>query len=110
MNSCMYARMYVYLCICLLVCMLANDFINVKTPTCIFRISCLTGKLDFYGGYKFYRGSCLICLIRSYGTVFKLSQCYHSSEKHYVPPLEFDGGGKSFLFSDLGGLASLPSM
>jgi len=29
------------------------------------------GKLDFYWGYKFYRGSCLICLIlrlRSYGT------------------------------------------
>jgi len=30
------------------------------------------GKLDFYWGYKFYRGSCLSCLIRtrtcSYGT------------------------------------------
>jgi len=24
-----------------------------------------TGKLDFYWGNKFYRGSCLICLIRS---------------------------------------------
>ena len=40
MNSCMYARMYVYLCICTFVgvhaCMcvrLANDFINVKTET-----------------------------------------------------------------------------
>ena len=34
MNSCMYARMYVYLCICMLVSMrvrLAYDFINVKT-------------------------------------------------------------------------------
>jgi len=27
-----------------------------------------TGKLYFYWGYKFYWGSCLICLIRSYGT------------------------------------------
>jgi len=30
-----------------------------------------TGMLDFYWGYKFYRGSCLICLIRiirSYST------------------------------------------
>src|SRR6218665_3758445 len=25
-------------------------------------------KLDFYSDYKFYRGSCLICLIHSYGT------------------------------------------
>jgi len=27
-----------------------------------------TGKLDFNLGYKFYRGSCFICLIRSNGT------------------------------------------
>src|SRR6218665_3531384 len=66
-----------------------------------------TGKLYFFSDYKFYRGSCLICLIRSYGTAGELSRCYHSSEKNYVglPPFEFGGLNPSFVICGL----SLPS-
>jgi len=46
---------------------LTNDFINVNTETklliCCEEISTFYGNLDFYWGYKFDRGSCLICLI-----------------------------------------------
>src|SRR6218665_1702862 len=75
MNSCMYARMYVYLCICMLVCMrvrLSNDFINVKTETklliCCEEIHLPTfyRQARFLLRQKFYRGRCLVCLIRSY--------------------------------------------
>jgi len=59
----------VHACMCV---HLANDLINIKTETeqwiCCEEVYLLVLKLDFYWGYKFYRGSCLICLIRSNGT------------------------------------------
>src|SRR6218665_607307 len=82
-----------------------------------------TGKLDLYSDYKFYRGSCLICLIRSYGMEWIwITHCLRTradqtralpvnyksvlqlEQKNYVRPLEF-GGAKSFIFRGLGGLA-----
>src|SRR6218665_3674996 len=69
MNVCisLYTYVGVHACTCMCV-RLANDFINVKTKTKYFlrKYLLFTGKLDFYSDCKFYRGSCLICLIRSY--------------------------------------------
>src|SRR6218665_2292191 len=83
MNSCMYARMYVHLCICILVCMHVCVYVwrmtlskSKRKQSSLFVVRKylrFTGKLDlakyqldFYSGYKFYRGSCLICLIYMY--------------------------------------------
>src|SRR6218665_2675369 len=78
MNSCIYARMYVYFCMCMLVCMHACVYVwrmtlsmskrKQNSSFVVRKYLPFTGKLDFYSDYKFYRGSCLICLIRSYGT------------------------------------------
>src|SRR6218665_1753328 len=101
----MHVCMNVHVCISLrmLVCMhvcvcLANDCINVKTETkvyllCTRKFLLFTSKLDFYSDCKFYRGSCLICLIRtcSYGTTGYLSQCYNSSKKIMYDP--WNSGG-----------------
>src|SRR6218665_4105716 len=65
-----------------------------------------TGKLDLYSDYKFYRGSCLICRIRSYGTAGQLSQCYNSSKKIMYDPWTLAGLNPSF-FVIWGGLVPL---
>jgi len=74
-NVCIFLYMYVGVHACMCV-RLANDFINVKTESkrnqnnwsVVRKYLSFTGKLDFYWGKQIYWGSCLICLIHSYGT------------------------------------------
>jgi len=46
-----------------------------------------TGKLDFYWGCRFYRGSCLICLIRAAALPVNSVSVTTRAKKNYVPPL-----------------------
>ena len=118
MNSCMYAIIYisVYVCwcaacigLCVYVWRMTLSMWKRKQNSwfVVRKYLLLTGKLDFYLGYKFYRCSCLICLIRSYGTDAILNISSQNSltvnsvsvttpAKNYVPPLEFGGLNPSF--------------
>src|SRR6218665_3069647 len=117
----MYEFMHVCMCVCISLytyvgvhaCMcvhvrLADDFINVNTEKnslfVVKKYLLFIGTLDFYSDYKFYRGSYLICLIRSYVRHCRLTKSVLQIEqKNYVRHLKF-GGAKSFLFVIWGGL------
>src|SRR6218665_3578704 len=98
MNVCisLYTYVGVHACMCV---RLAKDFMGVNTEKnslfVVRKYLLFTGKLDFYSDYKFYRGSCLICLIRSYGTAAESagypSQCYNSSKQNMYDPWNLGG-------------------
>src|SRR6218665_2794840 len=103
----LYTYVGVHACMCV---RLANDLsMSKRKQNSLFVVRkylLFTGKLDLYSDDKFYRGSCLICLIRSYGTAAPVitKSVLQLEQNNYVRPLEF-GGAKSFFFRDLGGLA-----
>ena len=73
-HACMQECMYISVYVCWFIecmsgewlyqCQNGNNIVDLLWGNTYF----LTSELDFYWGYKFYRGSCLICLMRSYGT------------------------------------------
>jgi len=66
-----------------------------------------SGKIDFYWGYKFYRGSCPICLIGTTTALPVNSVSVTPPTKQLCTTLGI-WGAKSFFFHNLGGLSPKP--